>query len=373
MNSNSHHYRPPKRKATASLVSFKAETSSSENEDEDQIKPETGDSIQSAAAVKEKGKPGRKRINHVDPENKRIAQNRVAQRAYRERQLNHAKELEAKVVELSERLAAKEEGGTNYSDLMQELESLRTRNAELSIRLGMISESAAPQKIEAARSTECPECANLREKYARLETHVSLLQTQLQLLEKSGGDGVRIMGDEERYGRESLLGNGAGDPLQPQIQSALEFMTTSASSSSLIVSPMAVPPTWSPQIQMSTCSGSPIISESSQQNEKVPSSADLFGPPIVDTLRTQLKELKSLANTRFVDDYVDTFVDQTKCTDSKSAKQNLMKLVVVRRKLLDACHAVLDRRSCIEICESFKEINKQHLVGKKRKSEISHT
>ncbi|ORY41718.1 hypothetical protein BCR33DRAFT_338389 [Rhizoclosmatium globosum] len=34
-----------------------------------------------------KGKPGRKRIEVVDPNNKRIAQNRVAQRNYRERQV----------------------------------------------------------------------------------------------------------------------------------------------------------------------------------------------------------------------------------------------------------------------------------------------
>ncbi|KAJ3067356.1 hypothetical protein HDU98_009399 [Podochytrium sp. JEL0797] len=57
--------------------------------------------------AKKTGRPGRKRIEHVDPNNKRLSQNRAAQRAYRERQINHVKELEIKVGELNVLLAAK--------------------------------------------------------------------------------------------------------------------------------------------------------------------------------------------------------------------------------------------------------------------------
>ncbi|KAJ3131995.1 hypothetical protein HK100_005823 [Physocladia obscura] len=54
---------------------------------------------------KERSKPGRKRAND-EPADKRIAQSREAQRAFRERRANHVKELQAKVDELTKIVAA---------------------------------------------------------------------------------------------------------------------------------------------------------------------------------------------------------------------------------------------------------------------------
>ncbi|KAJ3069474.1 hypothetical protein HDU98_007466 [Podochytrium sp. JEL0797] len=68
-----------------------------------------------------RARPGRKRIDVVDPDNKRLTQNRAAQRAYRERQINHVKELEARVVELSALVELRD----------SKVEALRAENARL--------------------------------------------------------------------------------------------------------------------------------------------------------------------------------------------------------------------------------------------------
>ncbi|KAJ3062969.1 hypothetical protein HDU98_001205, partial [Podochytrium sp. JEL0797] len=57
---------------------------------------------------KRKETRGRKRIERADAESHRKAQNRAAQRAFKERQINHVKELESKVAELTALLAERD-------------------------------------------------------------------------------------------------------------------------------------------------------------------------------------------------------------------------------------------------------------------------
>ncbi|KAJ3021929.1 UNVERIFIED_CONTAM: hypothetical protein HDU68_009398 [Siphonaria sp. JEL0065] len=69
----------------------------------------------------------------VEPENKRLAQNRIAQRAFRERKVNHVKDLETKVAELTQIIQGSKQLAPllEVADLKQKVQELEDRNAAL--------------------------------------------------------------------------------------------------------------------------------------------------------------------------------------------------------------------------------------------------
>ncbi|KAJ3018618.1 UNVERIFIED_CONTAM: hypothetical protein HDU68_011067 [Siphonaria sp. JEL0065] len=356
----------PKRKAAAVLSFTHINANNGSSESEGEAMKEEGsdqDGIASSSSTQQpKGRPGRKRINVVDPANKRLSQNRQAQRNYRERQLNHTKELEAKVSELTAILAAKEDGGEGTGkwfqellDLRSETDSLRKLDADLTRQLLQLKESKIGIQY---LQQECQNCLLERQKSVNLESRVSLLQAELEFL------------------RNNRALNGTNDPNESRlhihhlIDSPVVGLTphTPLTTSYIPVPSVSINPITtgsSPNISIaaSGISGSQTSRGNSESALTTPviSSSELFGPPIMDTLISQLRKLKSLADSPVVDEYAAVFVAQTKCADTKSIKLNIMKLIGVRRKLLDTCHAILDRRTAIEIFESFKEVNKKHL------------
>ncbi|KAJ3035814.1 hypothetical protein HDU99_010553, partial [Rhizoclosmatium hyalinum] len=102
----------------------------------------------------EKPKRGRKLAPlPEEPENKRLAQNRIAQRAFRERKVNHVKDLETKVAELT----AIVEGNTlmasalELSTLKKRVEALEEENESLrseNNQLRQMSFSFDPSQME---------------------------------------------------------------------------------------------------------------------------------------------------------------------------------------------------------------------------------
>ncbi|KAJ3132924.1 DNA-binding transcription factor yap1 [Physocladia obscura] len=78
---------------------------------------------------KERAKPGRKLAND-EPANKRVAQSREAQRAFRERRANHVKELEAKVDDLTKIVEAKGPTPVEIA-LTEKVTALETENSIL--------------------------------------------------------------------------------------------------------------------------------------------------------------------------------------------------------------------------------------------------
>ncbi|KAI9349675.1 hypothetical protein BDR26DRAFT_915367 [Obelidium mucronatum] len=83
---------------------------------------------------KDKPKRGRKLAPlPEEPENKRLAQNRIAQRAFRERKVNHVKELETKVAELTAIIEGSEQMASvlQVAELKQKVKELEERNKQL--------------------------------------------------------------------------------------------------------------------------------------------------------------------------------------------------------------------------------------------------
>ncbi|KAI9349668.1 hypothetical protein BDR26DRAFT_634109 [Obelidium mucronatum] len=81
------------------------------------------------AQKKPRQKPGRK-LDTSQPTDKRVAQSREAQRAFRERKANHVKELEARVAELT-RIVEQKGPSKNELELAEKVQSLQAENAML--------------------------------------------------------------------------------------------------------------------------------------------------------------------------------------------------------------------------------------------------
>ncbi|KAI8837155.1 hypothetical protein BJ741DRAFT_708120 [Chytriomyces cf. hyalinus JEL632] len=88
--------------------------------------------------------------------------------------------------------------------------------------------------------------------------------------------------------------------------------------------------------------------------------SEMYGPFMMESTRTKLKALPSLKNSKYVDDVLQSFVTAANFTDPKMVKKHLMRIVVTKNKLLDAC-SLMDRQTVIEVIESFKAMNRLHI------------
>ncbi|RVD88632.1 uncharacterized protein DFL_002809 [Arthrobotrys flagrans] len=104
-----------------------------DDEDEDEIDPHEAEPKRREGDDKQAKKPGRKPITN-EPTSKRKAQNRAAQRAFRERKEKHLKDLEQKVQELE-----KVSESTNQENraLKEQVEKLQTELKEYRKRFSM--------------------------------------------------------------------------------------------------------------------------------------------------------------------------------------------------------------------------------------------
>ncbi|KAL9002334.1 MAG: hypothetical protein Q9188_004722 [Gyalolechia gomerana] len=96
-------------------------------------------------------KPGRKPLNSSEPTTKRKAQNRAAQRAFRERKERHLKDLEAKVEDLEKASEA-----TNHENgrLRATVDRLSTEVKEYRKRLSLNSNGYSPPAAPASRLSD---------------------------------------------------------------------------------------------------------------------------------------------------------------------------------------------------------------------------
>ncbi|KAJ3242291.1 DNA-binding transcription factor yap1 [Chytriomyces hyalinus] len=88
--------------------------------------------------------------------------------------------------------------------------------------------------------------------------------------------------------------------------------------------------------------------------------SEMYGPFMMESTRTKLKALPSLKNSKYVDDVLQSFVTAANFTDPKMVKKHLMRVVVTKNKLLDAC-SLMDRQTVIEVIEAFKAMNRLHI------------
>ncbi|KAJ3062971.1 hypothetical protein HDU98_001207 [Podochytrium sp. JEL0797] len=269
---------------------------------------------------KRKETRGRKRIERADAESHRKAQNRAAQRAFKERQINHVKELESKVAELTALLAERDPFGVQPD--FQTHSSSSNSDPNMLARLN---------EVEAENQLFKSEIESLRAQQAQN------LCTDCMLY---------------RYMDYSLLAS------EPIMNDPSQY-TSSA--------PAPQPPILlnsNPQVLSPTSTMMGIVTSASRLDSTVlihnPSSWDLYGPPDVEKLVVELKKLPSLANApSVIDDFVTAFVDTTKCTDAKSIQSSHLRRLQTRRSLLDQC-TLLDKHACIEILEAGKQRNEKH-------------
>lgn len=104
-------------------------------------------------------KPGRKPLT-TEPTSKRKAQNRAAQRAFRERKEKHLKDLETKVEELQK---ASEEANNENQKLRSQVEKMTAELNEYKKRVGMTSSTRSPMPMTSSRVFGTPMSSNLND------------------------------------------------------------------------------------------------------------------------------------------------------------------------------------------------------------------
>ncbi|POS72962.1 hypothetical protein DHEL01_v208641 [Diaporthe helianthi] len=124
-----------------------SEKSGSENNEtekrshpEDENEDDGGDAKRQETGEKVSKKPGRKPLT-TEPTSKRKAQNRAAQRAFRERKEQHLKNLETKVEELEK---ASAQSNHENSVLRAQVEKMTTELAEYKKRITLMANNRAP-------------------------------------------------------------------------------------------------------------------------------------------------------------------------------------------------------------------------------------
>ncbi|KAJ3078281.1 hypothetical protein HK100_010773, partial [Physocladia obscura] len=85
----------------------------------------------------------------------------------------------------------------------------------------------------------------------------------------------------------------------------------------------------------------------------------LYGPPEIDFAKIALHSLPSLKDSKYVDQFFDTFAAQSSASDQATIRKLVLKAISVRSKMLNKCN-VMDRQKVLEIIGIFYERNKQH-------------
>ncbi|KAJ3265956.1 hypothetical protein HDU77_003046 [Chytriomyces hyalinus] len=95
------------------------------------------------------------------------------------------------------------------------------------------------------------------------------------------------------------------------------------------------------------------------QETRPKNAIELFGPLDTEFTRKAMKTLPSLKNCKYVDELMDLFLVQGRCSEPKTIRKYILKIVQVRYKLMDAC-SLVDRQAVIEIWEVFFKRNTKH-------------
>ncbi|KAJ3062015.1 hypothetical protein HDU98_002073 [Podochytrium sp. JEL0797] len=272
---------------------------------------------------KRKETRGRKRIERADAESHRKAQNRAAQRAFKERQINHVKELENKVAELTALLAKRDP--YRVKPEFQLSSSFPDSHPATLARLNQIEADNKRLKVE---------IDSLRSQ------HGQNICTDCML--------YRHMGSSLLASVPLMIDPSLPTPATPTPSASIPPPPTLLNSNQQALSPImiGIPPS--------------VSRVDSTAFVPTPSSWDLYGPPDVEKMVVQLKDLPSLANApSVIDAFITAFVDTTKCTDAKSIQSGHLRRLLTRRALLDQC-TLLDKHACIEILEAGKQRNDKH-------------
>ncbi|GMG32834.1 unnamed protein product [Ambrosiozyma monospora] len=194
-------------------------------------------------------KPGRKPSADT-PATKRKAQNRAAQRAFRERRANRVSELETQILELEREKSIKEGILTNtVKGLQKENDSLKKSMADMKVMMEQIQRQLNSQQQQQQQSSRSSSQAS---------TPKSVQQSQFRT--------IQPMQKRRRTSSVSPTSTGGSNPPTPQSQSHSDELTEAASmmmnfknnsragSLSAATSPLSFPTAQTPRSQQSSSS-----------------------------------------------------------------------------------------------------------------------
>ncbi|KAJ3351354.1 hypothetical protein HDU83_008977 [Entophlyctis luteolus] len=355
---------------------------------------------------------GRHRLDNEDVADKRVAQNRNAQRAFRERKQRQITELDDRVRELQDLLdmCVAPTPPALVRVVFPLLDQLLTiRTISIQARLEQPLEDSAPP-------TKCASChrsnpanvtlittqadilrqrlANLTAESDQLKKLVARVKEKLEAIEEaeanavvatrrgrpkgstndtpasmaevdtSSKTGQTLAADRFALDRVFSESNAVGAlqqlQRQPQQQSLEQIpmrQTVPNATASVPAGIHPSPPLLQP-LFASDSSGPSSISSASpiQSNRAISSSNELFGTLLADSFRFALKQLPSLWNNYAVDGMIDAYLDASRSTDVNSLKRSMIRAIRFKHAVLDSCQ-LHERPRVIEITEEYKGKN----------------
>ncbi|KAJ3206581.1 hypothetical protein HDU82_004425 [Entophlyctis luteolus] len=307
-------------------------------------------------------KPGRKRTE-TPADDRRTAQNRLAQRAFRDRKLQYVKDLETKV----EQLTAIVEGNSEFSEAY-DCFNLRNQVAELESKLLAFQNSAPDDyRSKASADAECLNCASERLKLEQLTEANNQLQASCIQLQDENNVYKQLMSTSSLFASTSSANPALQDgaPLLPSTYSATPLSsslspvpTTNNLSNHLLLFNNGIlqEMSYSPSSSISLTDD---IFDLNKEREFTPS-FEQFGPITVDLFREKLKSLSSLENSSVVDDFMELIMILSKCSTKRSLKRLIIRFAALKHKLLDTC-SLIEKQAFLELTENFKTEIKKHM------------
>ncbi|KAJ3375589.1 hypothetical protein HDU84_000550, partial [Entophlyctis sp. JEL0112] len=355
---------------------------------------------------------GRHRLDNEDVADKRVAQNRNAQRAFRERKQRQITELDDRVRELQDLLdmcvaptppalvrvmfppldqlltihtisiqarleqpledsapptkcaSCHRSNPANVTLITTQADILRQRLANLTAESDQLKKLVARVKekreaIEEAEANAVVATRRGRPKGSTNDTPASMAE-----VDTSSKTGQTLAADRFALDRVFSESNAVGAlqqlQRQPQQQSLEQIpmrQTVPNATASVPAGIHPSPPLLQP-LFASDSSGPSSISSASpiQSNRAISSSNELFGTLLADSFRFALKQLPSLWNNYAVDGMIDAYLDASRSTDVNSLKRSMIRAIRFKHAVLDSCQ-LHERPRVIEITEEYKGKN----------------
>ncbi|KAJ3230641.1 hypothetical protein HDU81_004330 [Chytriomyces hyalinus] len=251
-------------------------------------------------------KPGRKKS--ANPATTRTAAlSRIRQREFRERKANYVKDLEATVAEQKERIKLLE------------------------------------LQISSSSPSSCANCTLLLERIFALEDfNRTVTGNPNSFIYQNVSDDSKSASPYE------------SPSVQIPVQSAGPEYGMREASVQPTPPPIVLPPPPEPAVEDEMMNEWRDVQETRRKN-----AVELFGPLDIDFTRRAMKMLPSLRNCKYVDELFDLFLVQGRCSEPKTIRKYIVKIVQTRYKLMDAC-SLLDRQAVIEVWEVFSKRNAKH-------------
>ncbi|KAI9349615.1 hypothetical protein BDR26DRAFT_915324 [Obelidium mucronatum] len=369
----------------------------------------------STGGQKTRKKPGRKQVN-TKPADKRTAQNRIAQRLFRERKQNYVKELEQKIEELTEIIS-----GNPQLSVTGDILALTKRVSELeqenqNLKKETNNNTLAPNPPTYTACTQCTaeklRTKEIASRNQELELKVFDLQSECNNLRIA----ISILGQSPQPQHHSPLSVPIGSaavisplslglnqdfmnpsstlitpnialPMRP-LQTTTTMPFSSAANFSNIQqqqhqqqqqpmihlkndlrsytgSPQPQPPSLRTPHTPLTVPTSPRSDDwydVARNGEVLVPAVDLFGPVHVEAQRFALKRIPALSeSSKYVDELMDILIALSKCSSRRMNKKLMVRLYAVKHRLMDACVHVMERQQVIEIFELFRTQHRNHM------------